>query len=196
MFFGLSNAPASFQGYINKPLAKKLDVFVIVYLDDILIYIEDEGQGHVEGVQWVLDLLKKNGLFANLAKCRFYKDRVRFLWYVMSAQEVRMENKKIDVVKNWPEPKSVQDIQVFFGFANFYWCFIQGFSKIAVPLTLMLRTIPLVKKLSKLTKNNEVDGDHDEATISGDCEKMGEPKALKNSGYLTPNARSVFIQLR
>ena len=72
MPFGLSNAPTSFQGYINKILAKKLDVFVIVYLDDILIYTEDERQGHVEAVQWVLDLLRKNGLFANLKKCRFH----------------------------------------------------------------------------------------------------------------------------
>ena len=72
MPFGLSNAPASFQGYINKILAKKLDVFVIVYLDDILIYIENEGQGHVEAVLWVLDLLRKNGFFVNLKKCRFY----------------------------------------------------------------------------------------------------------------------------
>ena len=72
MPFGLSNAPASFQSYINKILAEKLDVFIIVYLDNILIYIEDEGQGHVEGVWWVLNLLKKNGLFANLKKSRFY----------------------------------------------------------------------------------------------------------------------------
>ena len=69
MPFGLFNAPASFQGYINKILAEKLDIFVIVYLDDILIYTEDQGWGHVEAVQWVLDMLRKNGLFANLKKC-------------------------------------------------------------------------------------------------------------------------------
>ena len=69
MSFGLSNASASFQGYINKILAKKLDVFVIVYLDDNLIYIDNKGQGHVEAVRWVLDFLKKNGFFANLKKC-------------------------------------------------------------------------------------------------------------------------------
>ena len=72
MPFGLSNAPANFQGYINKILAKKLDVFVIVYLDDILIYTKDKGQGHVETVRWVPDLLNKNGFFANLKKCRFH----------------------------------------------------------------------------------------------------------------------------
>ena len=85
MLFELSNALASFQGYINKILAKKLDVFVIVYLDDILIYTKDEGQDYVEAVQLVLDLLQKNGLFANLKKCRFYQKEVRFLGYIVSA---------------------------------------------------------------------------------------------------------------
>ena len=72
MLFGLSNTPASFQGYIHQILAEKLDVFVIVHQDNILIYIENKDQGHVEAVQWVLNFLKKNGLFANLKKCRFY----------------------------------------------------------------------------------------------------------------------------
>ena len=83
MLFRLFNALASFQDYINKIPAEKLDIFVIVYLDNILIYTEDQGQGHVEVVRWVLDLLRKNGLFANLKKCRFYKDEVRFLEYVV-----------------------------------------------------------------------------------------------------------------
>ena len=72
MPFGLSNAPATFQGYVNKILAEKLDVFVIVYLDDILIYTEDPGQPHLDAVRWVLDQLRKYFLFANLKKCRFY----------------------------------------------------------------------------------------------------------------------------
>ena len=124
MPFRLSNAPASFQGYINKILAEKLDIFVIVYLDDILIYTEDPGQGHVEAVRWVLDVLRRHGLFANLKKCRFHKDKVRFLGYIVSAQGVRMEDERIEAVKNWPEPTSVRDIQVFIGFANFYRRFI------------------------------------------------------------------------
>ena len=110
MPFGLSNAPASFQGYINKILAEKLDIFVIVYLDDILIYTEDQGRGHVEAVRWVLDILRKNGLFANLKKCRFHKDEVQFLGYVVSSQGIQMEDERIKAVRNWPEPKSVRDI--------------------------------------------------------------------------------------
>ena len=72
MHFGLANAPASFQEYINKILAEKLDVFVIVYLDNILIYTKNTGQNHVEVVWWVLEELWKHGLFANLKKCHFY----------------------------------------------------------------------------------------------------------------------------
>ena len=124
MPFGLSNAPASFQGYINKILAEKLDIFVIVYLDDIFIYTEDPGQAHVDAVRWVLKKLRKNGLFANLKKCRFHKDKDRFLRYVMSAQGVQMEEERINVVNNWSEPKFVRDIQVFLVFPNSYHCFI------------------------------------------------------------------------
>ncbi len=76
MPFGLSNAPASFQGYINKIHAEKLDIFVVVYLDDILIYIEDPSQPHVDVVRWVLEQLRKHGLYANLKKCRFHEDEV------------------------------------------------------------------------------------------------------------------------
>ena len=142
MLFGLSNAPASFQGYINKILAKKLNIFVIVYLNDIFIYIKDPGQAHIDAVWWVLEELRKNGLFANLKKCRFHKDEVRFLGYIVWAQGVKIEEERIDVVKNWPEPKSIHDILVFLGFANFYCRFIQGFSRIATPLTSMLRMSP------------------------------------------------------
>ena len=92
MLFGLSNAPASFQGYINKILAEKLDIFVIVYLEDMLIYTEDSSQDHVEAVWLVLDVLRKYALHANLKKCWFHKDEVCFLGYVVSAQRVKMED--------------------------------------------------------------------------------------------------------
>ena len=140
MPFRLSNASASLQGYINEILAEKFDVFVIVYLDDILIYIEVTSQAHVDVVQWVLNKLRKYNFFANLKKCCFHKDEIRFLSYVVLAQGIRMEDEQIEVVKNWPKPKLMRDIQGFLCFANFYWRFIQSFSKIARPLTSMLRT--------------------------------------------------------
>ena len=173
MPFGLSNAPASFQGYINKILAEKLDIFVIVYLDDILIYTEDLGQPHVDAVRWVLEQLRRHGLFANLKKCRFHQDEVRFLGFVVSAQGISMEEERIQAVKTWPEPKSIRDIQVFLGFANFYRRFIQGFSKIAAPLMSMLKT-----------------------TTSSPADVDRTPKALGNSNFLTPEAKLVFSRLR
>ena len=99
ILFGLSNALATFQRYVNKILAEKLDIFVIVYLDDILIYTEDPGQPHVEAVRWVLDQLRKYSLFANLKKCRFHQDEVRFLGYVVSSKGISMEVEQIKVVR-------------------------------------------------------------------------------------------------
>ena len=85
MPFRLSNASESFQSYINKILAEKLNVFIIVYLDDIFIYTNNPSQGHEKAVRWVLDVLKRHGFFANLKKCQFYKDEVCFLGYFVSA---------------------------------------------------------------------------------------------------------------
>ncbi len=120
MPFGLTNVSATFQGYIKKILAEKLDVFVIIYLDNIFIYIENEGEEHVQAVQWVLDQLPKHSLYINVKKCRFHQDEVRFLGYIVSHQPIQMEEKQIKAVHDWPEPQSICDIQVFLGFANFY----------------------------------------------------------------------------
>ena len=195
MSFGLSNTPASFHGYINKILTKKLDVFVIVYLDNILIYTKNEVQGHVEAVQWVLDLLRKNSFFANLKKCRFHQDEIRFLGYVVSVQRLQIKDERIEAVRNWPEPKLIRDIQVFLDFANFYRRFIQSFSKIAEPLTLMLKTTRSTKNLSlSVAEDAEVDN-----IGYGDCEDeivKRLPLTSKNfnraTGYLTPNAKQAF----
>ena len=91
MPFSLSNAPATFQGYVNKILAKKLDIFVIVYRDDILIYTEDPGQPHIEVIDWVLDQLWKYSFFTNLKKCCFYQNKICFLGYVISFKGISME---------------------------------------------------------------------------------------------------------
>ena len=160
---------------------KKLNIFVIVYLDDILIYTEDPGQPHIEAVRWVVDQLRKYSLFTNLKKCCFYQDEFRFLGYVVSSKRVSMEAEQIEVVRKWPEPKSVRDIQVFLGFANFYWQFIQGFSKIAAPLTSMLKiAAPPERSISE-----EVgDGEGGDSVDSGSVEiakKSGKLKGQKTS---------------
>ena len=135
MSFGLTNASITFQAYINQALTEKLDVFCIVYLDDILIYTQDIDTKHVETVKWVLDKLKQHGLFVNLQKYRFSTDEMHFLRYVIASSRVSIKKDRIQSVRNWSKLKSVRDIQVFVGFANFYRRFIRGFSKIAAPLT-------------------------------------------------------------
>ena len=202
MPIGLSNAPASVQDYINKILAEKLDIFVIVYLDNILIYTKDAGQAHVNAVHWLLNKLRKHNLFLNLKKCRFHKDEIRFLGYFVSVQRVRMEENQIEGMKNWLEPKSMRDIQVFLGFANFYRGFIQSFSKIAGPLTLMLRTSSATRSSKNSLSSLDV-AEVDEVGVGGggDCEDETVGRSpSKNSngatGYLTPDARRAFTQLR
>ena len=209
MSFGLSNALTSFQGYINKILAKKLNVFVIVYLNDILIYTKDLGQGHIEAVRWVLNVLRRYRLFANLKKCQFHKNEVCFLDYIVSAQEIRMEDEQIEVVKNWPEPTSVRDIQVFLGFTNFYWRFIRGFSRIAAPLISLLKTIRSSDSASKAFRadDNEVvcsgGGKANETVMnssknnkSKNSTRVPNIKATGEPNFLTPNAKKAFNHLR
>ena len=210
MPFGLFNVPASFQGYINKILAKKLDIFVIVNLDDILIYIQNLGQGHVEAVKWMLDVLRRHRFFANLKKCWFHKNEVRFLGYIVSAQGVRMEDERIEAIKNWPEPTSVRDIQVFIGFANFYRRFIRGFSRIAAPLTSMLKTTrsseTLAPRAFKASNNEVVEGGGsraDETIVnlsknekSRKSTRVPNIEAMVKPNFLTPDAKKVFNYLR
>ena len=171
-------------------MAEKLHIFVIIYLDDILIYTKDSGQLHVEAVCSVLDQLRKYSLFANLKKCHFHQDEIRFLGYVVSFKGINMETERIEVVKKWPELKLVQDIQVFLGFANFYRRFIQGFSRIAAPLTSMLKTTILLEKLTPKrlgVGDGKVDGfsvggnDVEHAKKSGKLFKSGKSKSKKTS---------------
>ena len=162
-------------------MAEKLDIFVIVYLDDILIYTKDPGQGHMEAVRWVLDLLRKNGLFANLKKFRFHKDEVRFLGYVVSNHGIQIEDERIKAVKNWPEPKSVRDIQVFISFINFYQLFIRGFSRIAAPLTSML----------KMTRSSDSPpGENDDEVVGGGGDR-NLSKSKKSRKMQSPEIKRV-----
>lgn len=107
MSFGLFNTSASFQDYVNKIFAKKLDVFVIIFLDNILFYIEDLSQLYVKTIYWVLKKLWKHRLFTNLKKCYFHQDKVQFLGYMIFVQDIWIENNRIEVFKTWPEPQLV-----------------------------------------------------------------------------------------
>ena len=138
MPFGLCNAPATFQHFINEVLSDCLDRFAVAYLDDILVFsptIEE----HVDHVKEILSRLRKFNLFAKLEKCQFHKSSVEFLGYIVSSKGITMDPAKIKAVQDWPAPKNIKDIQSFLGFANFYRRFIKDFSKIVTPITKLLR---------------------------------------------------------
>lgn len=138
MPFGLTNAPATCQALINNVLRAHLDKFVIAYLDDILIYSNDTME-HIGHVRTVLECLAKAELRLEPNKCEFHKREVEFLGCTVGAEGVKMSEEKIKVVKDWPQPKNVKDIQSYLGFLNFNRQFIKDYSKIALPLTLLTR---------------------------------------------------------
>jgi len=138
MPFGLTNAPAAFQRFVNTIFADMLDVCVVVYLDDILIYSEDM-ESHQQHVREVLRRLRLHGLFAKPEKCEFHSDSVEYLGYRLSPDGLTMSPDKIQTISDWPEPRKVKDIQSFLGFANFYRRFIFNYLDIVVPLTRLTR---------------------------------------------------------
>ena len=138
MPFGLKNAPSVFQQFMDTILHDFLDKFALAYEDDILIYSENI-EDHIIHVRKVLQTLLNNHLYLKLEKCEFHKSSVNFLGYTLSTSGVQMNNDKVASILDWKPPKSVHDIQVFLGFANFYRRFIPNFSKIVRPLTLLLR---------------------------------------------------------
>ena len=132
--FGLSNAPAAFQFFMNDIFADILGLFVVIYLDDILIFSESFEE-HEQHVKIVLQRLRDHQLSVNPLKCSFDLTEVDFLGMIVSTDGLKMDSAKVSAVEQWPAPKSVREIQVFLGFANFYRRFIQDFSCLARPLT-------------------------------------------------------------
>ncbi|XP_051506023.1 uncharacterized protein LOC127413185 [Myxocyprinus asiaticus] len=115
-----------------------LNRWVIVYIDDILIY-SNFLEEHITHVRAVLQHLIHHQLYAKAEKCEFHQTSVSFLGYIISSEGVAMDNNKVRAVLNWPQPTSVKELQCFLGFANFYRCFIRGFSSVTAPLTSIIR---------------------------------------------------------
>jgi len=138
MPFGLTNAPAAFQRFINDIFSNLLDVCVVIYLDDILIYLNNMSKHH-QHVKEVLKRFHKAGLYAKAEKCKFHSESVEYLGYILSPSGLTMSDDKIKIIQDWPEPKKVKDIQSFLGFANFYHQFIFNYLDIVIPLTHLTR---------------------------------------------------------
>src|SRR5258706_3691568 len=137
MHYRLTNAPASFQHFMNDVFKDLLDMCIVVYLDNILIYSENPLK-HKKHVREVLQQLCTHSLFVKLEKCEFNIDTTSFLGFVISPDSLSLDESKIQVIRDWPTPRKVKDVQSFLGFANFYHHFITNYSDMSVPLTRLM----------------------------------------------------------
>jgi hypothetical protein len=137
MSFGLTNAPAYFMYLMNKVFMEYLDRFVVVFIDDILIFSKTMEE-HEEHLILVLEKLRSNQLYAKFRKCEFWLTEVTVLGHIISAGGVSVDPGKIKDVHNWMPPTTVLEIQSFLGLAGYYRRFINDFSKIAKPMTKLL----------------------------------------------------------
>ncbi|XP_073222436.1 uncharacterized mitochondrial protein AtMg00860-like [Cicer arietinum] len=138
MPFGVTNAPAIYMDYMNQIFRLFLDKFVVVFIDDILIYSKSVGD-HEKHMRMVLQVLRDNKLYAKPGKCEFWLDEVKFLGHTISSKGVTVDFSKVDAILSWPQPKLVTEIRSFLGLAGYYRKFIKGFSSLALPLTKLTR---------------------------------------------------------
>ena len=134
MPFGLTNAPATFQAMVQDILRPLLDICVVVYIDDILIYSQTE-QDHAKHIRQVFEILRSHKLYGKMSKCEFFKESVDYLGHVISSQGIATDPQKVASIKNWPQPTTLKEMQSFLGLCNYYRRFIADYSRIAAPLT-------------------------------------------------------------
>lgn len=138
MPFGLTNAPAAFMDLMQRYFKPFLDKFVVIFIDDILIYSKglEEHERHLrEG----LEVLRNNKLYEKLSKCEFWLEEVKFLGHIITKEGVSVDPDKIKTVKEWPVPTKVSGVRSFMGLAGYYRRFVKNFSKIALPITSLIR---------------------------------------------------------
>ncbi|GJR21115.1 putative reverse transcriptase domain-containing protein [Tanacetum coccineum] len=178
MPFALMNAPAVFMDFMNRMCKPFLDKFVIVFIDDILIYSKNKKE-HEEHLKEILELLKKEELYAKFSKCEFWLPKVQFLRYVIDSQGIHIDPAKIKSIKDWASPKMPTEICQFLGLVGYYQRFIEGFSKIAKPMTKLTQ-----KKEAKILS-------HTAMLQSKDSEKLRTEKLEpRTDGTLCLNGRS------
>ena len=136
--FGLTNAPAAFMDMMNRIFRPFLDKFIIVFIDDILVYSRSREE-HEEHLRITLQLLRDHQLYAKFSKCEFWLTEVIFLGHVVSGEGIKVDPQKVEAVANWPRPTTVTEIRSFLGLAGYYRRFVKDFSRIAAPMTKLTR---------------------------------------------------------
>lgn len=136
--FGLTNAPATFQRLMNDVFRPYLDQFVVVYLDDVMVWSKNEEE-HENHLRIVLSLLREHKLYANRKKCNLFQRETDFLGHVVSAEGIKPDPRKLAAIRDWPTPKNATEVLSFHGLCNFYRRFVRNFSGIASPLTALTK---------------------------------------------------------
>ena len=133
MPFELTNAPSTFMRLMNEVLKYFIGKFVIVYLDDILIFSQTKEE-HLRHLKYVLDMLQKEKLLMNVKKCFFMQKELVYLGFIISQEGLKMDLEKVEAILNWPTPKNVFEVRIFHGLASFYRKFIKNFKGICAPI--------------------------------------------------------------
>jgi hypothetical protein len=138
MSFGLTNAPSYFMNMMNKVFMEFLDKFVVVFIDDILFYYKSNEE-HEKHLRLIMEKLQEHKLYAKFSKCEFWLSEVAFLGHIVSKEGIAVDPSKVTVVTEWEPPKHVREIRSFLGLAGYYRRIIENFSKIAKPMTVLLK---------------------------------------------------------
>ena len=133
MPFGLTNSPSTFMSLMNEVLKYFIGKFVIVYLDDILIFSQTKEE-HLRHLKYVLDMLQKDNLLMNVEKCLFMQKELVYLGFIISQKELKMDPEKVEAILKCPTPKNVFEVRIFHGLASFYRKFMKNFSGICAPI--------------------------------------------------------------
>jgi len=202
MPFGFTNAPATFCTLMNDIFREWLDDFVVVYIDDILIY-SDSLEEHVEHLWKVFQRLRENKLYAKFEKCEFGVTEVDFLGHRITQEGLKMDDHKVKAIMDWEPPKLVPTLKSFLGLASYYRKFIKNFAQIAAPLTILLKKSTVtyesegacneafetlkgilvkkpVLKLLDFDKDFEIHFDASDFAIGGILVQEGRPVAFEN----------------
>ena len=138
MPFGLTNAPANFCTLMNHAFYDYLDKFVVVYLDDIVVYSSSLDE-HVAHLKLVFGRLRQHQLFVKREKCSFAQERIKFLGHIIERGGIQMDLEKVRAIQEWEAPMKVTELRSFLGLANYYRRFVKGYAQIAWPLTEMFK---------------------------------------------------------